>query len=128
MSENSPDLEDDPGTYESGLPGFLGTIDEIIAKVEAFMLAAGVILTGGGALLQNLDQLGEEVLGLPVRIGVPQDIIAPESVQSPECATAVGLLRFATDQASGSPGERIVAPVQGGKSIIDKIAGLFSFL
>ncbi|MGB1837565.1 MAG: TRAP transporter small permease, partial [Marinobacter adhaerens] len=44
MSENSPDLEDDTGTYESGLPGFLGTIDEIIAKVEAFMLAAGVIL------------------------------------------------------------------------------------
>ena len=33
MSENSPDLEDDTGTYESGLPGFLGTIDEIIAKV-----------------------------------------------------------------------------------------------
>ena len=34
MSENSPDLEDDTGTYESGLPGFLGTIDEIIAKVD----------------------------------------------------------------------------------------------
>lgn len=44
MSENSPDLEDDTGIYESGLPGFLGTIDEIIAKVEAFMLAVGVIL------------------------------------------------------------------------------------
>ena len=101
---------------------------ELEANCKGQMLAAGVILTGGGALLQNLDQLGEEVLGLPVRIGVPQDIIAPESVQSPECATAVGLLRFATDQASGSPGERIVAPVQGGKSIIDKIAGLFSFL
>ena len=44
MSENSPDLEDDTGTYESGLPGFLGTIDEVIAKTEAVMLAVGVIL------------------------------------------------------------------------------------
>ncbi|MFO8142349.1 MAG: TRAP transporter small permease [Marinobacter sp.] len=44
MSENSPDLEDDTGTYESGLPGFLGVIDEGIAKAEAIMLAVGVIL------------------------------------------------------------------------------------
>ncbi len=44
MSENSPDLEDDTGTYESGLPGFLGTIDEGIAKTEAVILAVGVLL------------------------------------------------------------------------------------
>lgn len=44
MSENTPEVEDDTGHYESGLPGFLGTIDEFIAKFEAFLLAAGVIL------------------------------------------------------------------------------------
>jgi len=44
MSDKSPDLDDDTGTYESGLPGFLGTIDEVIAKTEAVMLAVGVIL------------------------------------------------------------------------------------
>ena len=45
MSEHPQEVvEDDTGTYESGLPGFLGTIDEWIAKVEAVMLAAGVIL------------------------------------------------------------------------------------
>ncbi|WP_273206253.1 TRAP transporter small permease [Marinobacter subterrani] len=44
MSENSPDLEDDTGTFESGLPGFLGTIDVFISKLEAFLLAAGVML------------------------------------------------------------------------------------
>ena len=101
---------------------------ELEANCKEHMLAAGIILTGGGALLQNLDQLGEEVLGLPVRIGVPEDISAPESVQSPECATAVGLLRFATDQAGDTPGEGILVPVQTGRSFIDKITGLFSFL
>jgi len=44
MSENSPEIEDDTGHYKSGLPGFLGTIDEWIANFEAVMLAMGVIL------------------------------------------------------------------------------------
>jgi len=44
MSENSPDIDDDTGTFESGLPGFLGTLDGWIAKAEAVILAAGVIL------------------------------------------------------------------------------------
>ena len=44
MSEKSPELEDDTGSYESGLPGFLGTIDVVISKIEAIMLALGVIL------------------------------------------------------------------------------------
>ncbi|MFB2704917.1 MULTISPECIES: TRAP transporter small permease [Marinobacter] len=45
MSEHPQEVvEDDTGSYESGLPGFLGTIDEWIAKIEAVMLAAGVIL------------------------------------------------------------------------------------
>ncbi len=44
MSDNSPDLEDDTGNFESGLPGFLGTIDVFISKIEAVMLAMGVIL------------------------------------------------------------------------------------
>ncbi|MBU2872613.1 TRAP transporter small permease [Marinobacter salexigens] len=44
MSENIPELEDDTGTFESGLPGFLGTIDGWIANAEAVILAAGIIL------------------------------------------------------------------------------------
>ncbi|WP_100639074.1 TRAP transporter small permease [Marinobacter salexigens] len=44
MSENIPELEDDTGTFESGLPGFLGTIDGWIANTEAVILAAGIIL------------------------------------------------------------------------------------
>ena len=44
MSDDSPKYEDDTGTFESGLPGFLGTIDVLISKIEAVMLAMGVIL------------------------------------------------------------------------------------
>lgn len=44
MSENTPEIDDDTGTFESGLPGFLGTIDGWIANAEAVILAAGIIL------------------------------------------------------------------------------------
>ncbi|HBM49070.1 MULTISPECIES: TRAP transporter small permease [Marinobacter] len=45
MSERPQEaVEDDTGAYASGLPGFLGTIDEWIARIEAVMLAGGVIL------------------------------------------------------------------------------------
>tara|TARA_R110002110_G_scaffold121189_5_gene296703 strand:- start:8047 stop:8640 length:594 start_codon:yes stop_codon:yes gene_type:complete len=44
MSENSPEIDDDTGTFESGLPGFLGVIDDWIANAEAVILAAGIIL------------------------------------------------------------------------------------
>ncbi|WP_404367021.1 TRAP transporter small permease [Marinobacter sp.] len=44
MSEKPSFVEDDTAGYESGLPGFLGTIDVIISKIEAILLAMGVIL------------------------------------------------------------------------------------
>ena len=36
--------EDTPEKYQSALPGFLGTVDNIISKIEAVLLAVGVIL------------------------------------------------------------------------------------
>lgn len=43
MSEPSNEM-DDTGVFTSGLPGFLGVIDVAISKVEAVILALGVIL------------------------------------------------------------------------------------
>ncbi|WP_028670875.1 TRAP transporter small permease [Saccharospirillum impatiens] len=41
---DQPNEMDDTGTFESGLPGFLGVIDVAISKAEAVILALGVIL------------------------------------------------------------------------------------
>ena len=88
------------------------------------MLAAGLIFTGGGALLQGLPQLGEEVLGMPVRIGFPQGIIAPDAIQEPHYATATGLLRFALQE---QPEEAIAVSPQGRDRLIDRLSRLLSF-
>ncbi|MDI3279988.1 MAG: cell division protein FtsA [Bacillota bacterium] len=50
------------------------------------------VLTGGTALLPQIEQVAAEVLGLPVRIGVPTGVGGlVETVATPEYAAAVGL-------------------------------------
>jgi cell division protein FtsA len=58
-------------------------------------IKAGIVLTGGGALLKGCTELAEEVFGLPTRIGVPQELSAGLSneIESPEFATVAGLIR-----------------------------------
>ena len=63
-------------------------------------LSAGIVLTGGGAALEQIAPLAQEVLGHHVRIGVPQDVIAPATVSDPSYATAIGLLRFVANEQS----------------------------
>lgn len=58
-------------------------------------LTSGAILTGGGALLPGTAELAEQILDMPVRIGVPDGIEGfPENLCTPEYSTAAGLIRF----------------------------------
>lgn len=84
-------------------------MEEIIAQVyfeiEASgmlqYLGAGIVLTGGGALLKNLSQLVAFKTGMDVRLGLPNkgvesDII--EEVNQPIYATGIGLLMTGFDE------------------------------
>ncbi|MBI1885090.1 MAG: cell division protein FtsA [Chloroflexi bacterium] len=59
------------------------------------MIAAGLVLTGGTASLPGLDELAEQVLRMPVRIGMPRGIHGlADSLNGPAYATSVGLLHW----------------------------------
>ncbi len=67
-------------------------------------LIAGIVLTGGGSLLKNIDLLSEFYTGLPTRIGKPVEHLAhgyTSQLASPIYSTAVGLLSIAISNASG---------------------------
>ncbi len=68
-------------------------------------IAAGVVLTGGGACLPCTAELGRQIFDpLPVRLGNPQPAIAglsPELLQ-PAYATAIGLVLYGAQQAPPS--------------------------
>ena len=69
----------------------------IDAKRAGFdeMIAAGLVLTGGSASLSGIDELAEQVLRMPVRIGVPKGIHGlSDSLISPAYAASVGLLQW----------------------------------
>jgi cell division protein FtsA len=63
-------------------------------------VSAGIVLTGGGALLKNIDLLVQAHTGLHSRIGIPTEHLAHgynKELASPIYATAVGLLKYAID-------------------------------
>ncbi|MFD1185333.1 cell division protein FtsA [Pontibacter rugosus] len=68
---------------------------EIVRSGYANSLAGGIVITGGGAQLQNLVQLVEYITGMDTRIGYPNEHLGRskvESVKSPMYATSVGLV------------------------------------
>lgn len=59
-------------------------------------LHAGLVLTGGGALLDGLAEIAEQIFDLPIRRGVPTGLGGlADHVSSPAFATAVGLVLYA---------------------------------
>ena len=59
------------------------------------MITAGVVVTGGTALLDGVTEIAESVLDVPARLGRPQGIGGlVDVVNNPMYATAVGLVMF----------------------------------
>jgi cell division protein FtsA len=62
-------------------------------------LAAGVVLTGGTALMEGAVELAEEIFHMPVRLAKPKPLAgAMELVNEPNFATSLGLLHYASEQ------------------------------
>jgi cell division protein FtsA len=75
------------------------------------IISAGLVLTGGTANLAGIDQLAEQVLDMPARIGVPKEIYGlTETVTNPACATSVGLLEWAIRDSRPQPRSSIARP------------------
>jgi cell division protein FtsA len=59
------------------------------------LLRAGVVLTGGCALLPGIREVAQQVLNVPVRIAKPEKITGmADALRSPAFSTSVGLLRL----------------------------------
>ncbi|MDI6777068.1 MAG: cell division protein FtsA [Syntrophales bacterium] len=68
---------------------------EIIRSGCEDHLAAGVVLTGGTAILEGITELAEQVFNMPVRRGYPTGIGGlTDVVKSPMYATGVGLVIY----------------------------------
>ncbi len=79
------------------------------------LLPAGMVLTGGTSALPGIRSLAGEVLGLPVRIAGPENLVGlTDQLTSPAYSTSVGLLYWSLLMGDASPlskgGSRIHIP------------------
>jgi cell division protein FtsA len=85
------------------------------------LLPAGMVLTGGTSALPGIRSLATEILGLPVRISRPENLVGlVDQLNSPAYSTSVGLLYWAlmmNETAAPQPGRRS----KGGKLNWDAI-------
>jgi cell division protein FtsA len=79
---------------------------ELVRSGYVEALHAGVVLTGGVAMLRGIRELTEKVFDLPVRVGAPYRFGGlGDVVRNPIYATATGLLMYGKRNASRCPVE-----------------------
>ncbi len=72
---------------------------EIVKTRLADKLGAGIVLTGGGSMLDGAQELAEKIFGMPVRVGGPKSSGGiTEAVNSPMHATGVGLILYGAER------------------------------
>lgn len=88
--------------------------NELVKSGFQHLLSSGVVLTGGGSLLEGIVEFGEFIFEMPVRRGIALDTAGlKEVVQSPMYATAVGIARYGSvhgatsDARSGNMVEKL---------------------
>jgi len=90
------------------------------------IIASGIVLTGGAAMLKGSAELAEKIFDLPVRIGVPKGVAGlVDVINSPVYATGVGLVLYGMKNRLDGKKTRSV----GGyvfKKVSDKMKDWFS--
>ncbi len=83
---------------------FLLLLQEIKRSGYDGLLPAGMVLTGGSSALPGIRELASKVLGLPVRLARPENLIGlTDQLGSPAYSTSVGLLYWALLMSETGP-------------------------
>jgi cell division protein FtsA len=92
-------------------------------------LSAGVVLTGGGSLIKGTADLAKEVLGMPVKIGIPGGFSSGlvREIENPIYATGVGLVMHELKHRDRS-GVKAVIQNGKGRTIFQKMKSWFDEL
>ena len=82
----------------------------------------GIVLTGGGALIKDMDELGEYILNCPTRIGHPRRPLGGMTnvMQNPRFSTVLGLLLESAKQSHNK--NKIKDNREGNWDIIGKLS------
>ncbi len=88
------------------------------------MLGAGIVLTGGGSLMEGMQELAERVFEMPVKLGLPTGFGGlTEAARSPIHATGVGLCMYGVEATKMQRGKKAYLGDGSFKQIWDRMKG-----
>lgn len=95
---------------------------EIKRTEYADMLGAGVVLTGGGSLMEGIQELAEKVFEMPVKLGIPYGFGGlTEAAKSPVHATGVGLCMYGLEQMKNRRNKKAFGGEDNFRKIFDRM-------
>ncbi len=102
--------------------------DDLLRHASEESLRGGVVLTGGGAQLDGLLEMAEQIFDAGVRYGLPRGLGGlVDVISSPTWATASGLLLYAraAEESQGKVQKKTGFSVRG---MVGSLRGMFSDL
>lgn len=103
--------------------------NNITAAGFSFKQPAGMVLTGGGAKLLDINKKASQFFGVPVRIGYPQGLTGPliDEISTPEYSCVQGLVLMGLEIMTHETADLIYRDNvdKNERSILDKILSFF---
>jgi cell division protein FtsA len=121
--------------FEEIIEARLGEIfDIIIRQVEESgndaKLPAGVVITGGSALIPGITNIAKKVFGIPARVGYPKGLSGlSDEISSPSYSVVQGLIMYGAKN-EGVKNMRAQMNVKGntGEGLVSKVKSFFKNL
>lgn len=91
------------------------------------LIPSGVVLTGGTSQLRGMEKAMEHILGMPSRVGLPQEIAGLGQTADPGLALGLGLVQLALDEEleKGHYGSKkkskLLGPIKRWKTWLEEI-------
>src|SRR5436190_685223 len=96
--------------------------DEIRRAGYEKSLNSGIVLTGGGAILDGVPEIAEQIFDLPIRRGCPAGVGGlADHVNSPTFATGVGLVLYGYRNTSDDLARAPIGAGGGGSNAVNRM-------
>ncbi len=106
-------------------------IDQVEQSGNEVKLPAGVVLTGGAAMIPGITTIAKKVFGVPSRVGYPKGLEGlVDEINGPAYAVSQGLILYGAQDEVGGKGISIATQAgdRGGDGLLGKILDFFKNL
>lgn len=105
-------------------------IDQVEQSRNEIRLPAGIVVSGGSAMIPSVTTIAKKVFGVPARIGYPKGLEGlTDEISGPAFAVCQGLILYGSQDDEGGKGVGAVSQTrESGGGVFGKVGGIFKNL